>query len=62
MEMNEEIKQEQRGISLGQTFTQQTEETTQAIETTTVCDKYKLTKTIVISIIVSFFMFTCTHF
>lgn len=62
--MNEEIKQEQRGISLAQTFTQQMGETTQAIETTTVSDKYKLTKTIETSIIVFVLdlMFTCTHF
>lgn len=53
--MNEEIKQEQRGNSLAQTFTQQRGKTTQAIETTT--DKFKLAKTIAISIIVFRFLF-----
>lgn len=66
LEMNEDIKQEQR-TSLAQTFTRQRGKQSLAIETTTVQDKYKLTKTIVISIILfcfssGFMLFTCTRF
>ncbi len=66
LEMDEDIKQEQR-TSLVQTFKRQRGKQSLAIETRTIQAQYKLAKTIVISIIVfcfcsGFMLFTCTRF
>ncbi len=66
LEMDEDIKQEQR-TSLVQTFKRQRGKQSLAIETTTIQAQYKLAKTILISIIVfcccsGFMLFTCTRF